>query len=148
MRGFTLVELLVVFGIFIIVSVLSIPFVQSFQVRSDLRTATNDLMQTLRRAQLQSVDGVAGFGWGVYLDNAGKKFVLFNGATYAGRDAGYDLETAFPAAFSLSSDFGNEVAFAVFSGLPSVTGTTTMANNNNESKNINISALGLIKNND
>jgi len=148
MRGFTLIELLVVLGIFVIVAALSLPFVQSFQVSSDFHTHINTLKNTLRHAQQKAITGQENSAWGVYFNEAEKKFILFKGASYALRDPGEDLEFVYPGIFSISSDFGNEIYFNLYSGAPSTFGTTTIISANNEVEYVVIKNSGLIKIND
>jgi type II secretory pathway pseudopilin PulG len=146
MKAFTLIEVLIVIGILIIVSTFSIPFYQSFQTSSDIRTQADNITQALRRAQLQAQAGQDVSAWGVYFDNAGKKFVFYKGNNYAGRDPDYDLESEYPPIITVSNTFGSDISFALYSGLPSATGTTTLSNTLNETKHIIISGVGLIQN--
>ena len=146
--GFTLIELALVLGIFAAVAVLSMPFLQSFKVSSDLYSYVNDVNATIRRAQQQAVAGLNNSSWGVHFDNSGKKIILFKGESYATRDQPYDQETSYPEVFNISSSFGQEIYFSLHSGRPSVNGTVTLTGPNNEAKTINISDFGLIQIND
>jgi len=148
MKGFTLIELIIVLGILVSVAVLSLPFIQSFQASSDLYTYVDTISRTLQRAQQQAIAGQGSSSWGVYFDNPNKKFILFKGDNYAGRDPNYDQETKYPAIFSVSTDFGDEIHFSLYSGRPSNFGTTTVVSANNETKYIVIKDFGLIQVND
>ena len=145
MRGFTLIELIIVLGILVVVSALSIPFIQTFQVSSDLYTHTNTLVKTLRRAQHQAVTGLNDSSWGVYFANGNKKFVLFKGEDYITRDQSYDQETDYPEIFNITTDFGSEIYFSLYSGQPSTVGLVTITSPNNKSKTISIANSGLIQ---
>lgn len=147
-EGFTLIELALVLGIFAAVAVLSMPFLQSFQVSSDLYSYVNDLNATLRRAQQQAVNGLNNSSWGVYFDSSGKKIILFKGESYTTRDQPYDQETSYPEIFNISPSFGNEIYFSLYSGQPSVSGLVTMTGPNNGIKTISVSDFGLIQIND
>jgi len=144
-RGFTLVELLIVLAIIAVVGALAIPFIQTFQVSSDLYTYADTITKTLRRAQRQAVTGQNEASWGVYFDNGNKTFILFKGDDYASRDQNYDQQNDYPPVFSISDDFGSEVYFSVYSGSPSAVGTVTMTSGNNESKTISIDDYGKIE---
>ena len=67
--GFTIVEILIILGVLAIVATLSLPFIQSFQVSSDLTTYSEQLTQTLRRAQQKAMAGQNNSAWGVYFNN-------------------------------------------------------------------------------
>ncbi|MDX9892841.1 MAG: prepilin-type N-terminal cleavage/methylation domain-containing protein [Patescibacteria group bacterium] len=147
-KGFTLVELLIVFAILGIVAVFSIPFIQSFQVSSDLYTQADTLTKTLRRARQQAIIGQNQAAWGVYFDNGNKEFILYQGTDFISRDSSFDTVFEYPPTFELSTDFGQEVNFRVFSGDASVSGTVILTSTNNQSSRININDSGLIEIND
>ena len=145
MRGFTLIELILIMAILGIVSVFSVPFLQSFQVSQDTITYSDTVIQFLRRAQQQAIAGQNSLGWGVFFDNSNRNIVLFQGDSYVTRDADYDIAVSYPAAFILSTDFSDEVVFSLYSGLPSVTGTVTFISQNGDTKRVSINSLGLIE---
>src|SRR3989338_6845560 len=145
MRGFTLVELILVFGIVAMVSALSIPFLLSSQVSSDLNSLTITLVSTLRRAQQQAQSGQNQASWGVYFDSGNNRYVLFQGADFAGRNPDFDLTVDYPATFSLTSDFGSEIVFGLYSGQPSAAGVLEFNSANEGSKNISIDSYGKIE---
>lgn len=145
MRGFTLIELIIVLGILVVVSALAIPFTQTFRVSSDLNTHTNTILQTLQRAQQLAITGQNSSAWGVYFDDNNKKFVMFKGIDYATRDTEYDQESDYADIFIVNTDFGGEIYFALFSGTPSVSGTTTITSVNNDIQYITIKNFGLIE---
>ena len=143
--GFTLIELLIVIGILVIVSGLSVPFLQTFQVSSDLYTHANTVTQILRRAQRQAVVGLNSSDWGVYFNNGNKKFILFKGEDYVTRDMAYDQETDYPKVFNIATDFGDEIYFSLYSGRPSVVGNITVVSSDNNNQMVNIADSGLIQ---
>lgn len=145
MRGFTLIELLIVMAILAVAAALSVPFIQTFQVSSDLYTNLDTINQTLRRAQYQAMTGQNSAAWGVYFNTAGKNIVLFQGDSYAARDQSYDQATEYADIFSITTDFSDEIYFSLYSGQPSASGTVTIASPNNDSKDITINNFGLIQ---
>ena len=145
MKGFTLIELIIVLAILSIVGALSVPFLQTFQVSQDAITYSNTVIQTLRRAQQQAIAGQTGTGWGVYFDNTNKQFILFRGDSFTTRDPEYDLVTSYPAGFTVATDFSDEVYFSLYSGLPSATGAVVVTSQNNQVKTVSINSLGLIE---
>ena len=139
-----MLELIVVVGILIMATALSLPFFSSFQVDNTVRTNSDFLAQSLRLAQIRAMAGYQGLDWGVYFDNTAKKFIVYAGSDYANRTTDLDLETSFDAVFNLSTDFGNEINFAIYSGLPSVNGTTTFSGSTEVTRYNTINSLGLI----
>ncbi|RJR31595.1 prepilin-type N-terminal cleavage/methylation domain-containing protein [Candidatus Parcubacteria bacterium] len=144
MKGFTLIELIIVIVIIMILGALSVPFFQFFQASSELYTLTDEVTRTLRNAQISAVTGQNDSNWGVYFNDTEKKFVLFRGDSYLNRDSGYDLVFDFQEIFTVENDFGNEVVFSKYQGLPSVTGTLTLRSRNSQMHQVIINGLGLI----
>lgn len=144
-RGFTLIELLVVLAILLVVSALAIPYLQSFQVSSNLYTQAATLNQTLRRARQQAVAGQNTSSWGVYFDNNNKQFILFKGESFINREPAADQVTVYPSVFNISSDFGSEINFSVFSGQPSASGTIQIFGPDSQSQKVLINNYGKIE---
>lgn len=141
MKGFTLIELLLSAALIALVAGLSAPVYQSFQIRNDLDVAQNAISQTLRRAQIlsQSVDG--DISWGVKIQTG--SVILFKGADYASRDAGFD--EIFNVSPVIVPSGLTEIVFAKFSGLPSSTGAAILTVSRiNETKTITINEKGII----
>ncbi|MFA5022374.1 MAG: type II secretion system protein [Patescibacteria group bacterium] len=145
MKGFTLIELIIVMGMLVIVATLSVPFFQSFQVSSDLYTHANTITKTLQRAQQQAITGQNNDAWGVYFDIAAKKIILFKGNNYASRQTDFDEIISYPQTFSVTTDFGNEIYFSLYSGQTAKTGTVNITSQNNQTRTIKIESNGLIQ---
>ncbi len=141
MRGFTLLEVLLSITIVAILAGLAIPVYLSFQTRNDLDITTVTLAQSFRRAQVlsQAMDGDT--TWGVYIQSGST--TLFQGASYAGRDAGFDEVFDMPTNIVISGV--QEVVFTKFTGEPQITGTTTLTSIHNETRNITINEKGMVE---
>lgn len=139
-KGFTLVEILLVVGLIALISGISIPVYQSFQVKNDLDVAINNTAQTLRRAQIfsQAVNGDS--VWGVKVQSG--SMVFFKGTSYATRDANYDEIFDMPTNISISGL--SEIIFSKLTGFPTATGTLTLTTINNDSGQITINEKGTI----
>lgn len=140
MKGFTLIEVLLSAALIAIIAGLSAPVYQSFQVKNDLDIAQNTAGQTLRRAQIlsQSVDGDV--SWGVKMQSG--SIVLFKGASYAARDAGFD--EIFDVPSNIIPSGLTEIIFAKFSGLPQSAGTAALTAPTGEIKTITINEKGTV----
>jgi prepilin-type N-terminal cleavage/methylation domain-containing protein len=140
--GFTLIEIILSLATIGIIAGISIPVYQSFQVRNDLDIATVEIAQSARRAQIlsQAVDGDT--SWGVKIQSASTSISIFKGVSYSARDLTFDEIFYLPPSITVSGL--SEIVFGKFTGLPVVTGTTTLTSNTNETRNITINAKGTI----
>ena len=145
MRGFTLIELIIVLGVLVIIAGLTIPFFQSFQISSNLNTYSQTLANLIYQARSQAITGQNNSSWGVFFDNEANKAILFQGANYDSRQADSEHDLNYPEFFNVATDFGKEIVFVEFSGRPSANGTITISDSNNQSKIISINSLGLVQ---
>lgn len=90
--AFTLLELLVIFGIIAIIAVLAFPALRDFQLTSDLENSADGIINTLRLAQQKTIASEELSSWGVYFDAATSphQYVLFKGDNYLSRDSSKD----------------------------------------------------------
>ena len=116
--GFTIMEILVVLGIFALLAgfalVVSIDAYRSHNFRSE----QEQLLGVLLKARSQSVNNINQKPHGVHLDSA-TQYTLFEGNTYATRDAGKDIVFSKPG-FTLGG--ATELIFSQLTGQPNVTG--------------------------
>lgn len=80
MKSFTLVELLLIVGILIILTAISVPTFRYFQKESDLNNSTQGIINTLRLAQNKTLASERESNYGVHFE--AEKFILFKGASY------------------------------------------------------------------
>jgi type II secretory pathway pseudopilin PulG len=79
-KSFTLVELLVIFGILIILTAIAFPNLRFFQKESDLNNSTEEILNTLRLAQNKTIASEGASQYGVHFEIG--KYVLFKGLSY------------------------------------------------------------------
>lgn len=139
-QGLTLLELALSIALISILTAITIPVYQSFQVKNDLDLTTTQVAQTLRRAQVLSQAIDSGTSWGVAI--ADGNITLFKGASYAARDSDYDETTEFPN--SLTASGLTEVVFSTMYGFPDTTGTLTLTSTTNESRTLTLNEKGTI----
>lgn len=97
LKGFTLVEILIVIVILAILIVIAIPTFRSFRVETDLNNSIDQVINTLRRAQSKTLASEEANQWGVYFSTSSlpHQYILFQGENYASRvtssDESYNL---------------------------------------------------------
>lgn len=138
MKGFTLLEVLLVIATITVLAGIGIPVYTSLQIKNDLDVATSTSLQSIRRAQMlsQSVDGDT--TWGVKIQSA--SITLFKGSSYGGRDTNYD--EVYSLSGSVTPTGITELVFSKLLGTPNTTGTLTLTNTNNEVQSITIGSKG------
>lgn len=116
--GFTLLEVLVTVTVIGLLAGFAAPVYQSFQVRADVDIAALSTVHNLRRAQSLAMASAGDSTWGVRVGPG--SIVVFQGESYASRDAQFDEVTAINTALTLGGM--TEVVFSKVSGLPVSTG--------------------------
>jgi len=139
-RGFTLVELLLSMMIIVVVSGLSIPLYESFNRRNDLDITAQTVASAMRRAQAYSRAPSNDAAWGIKLQS--NNIVIFQGTSYAARNATYDETINLPG--SITGSGLTEIAFGKLSGAASATGTYNLTSTTNSTKAISVNAKGTI----
>lgn len=116
--GFTLLEILITFGIILVLITVSIPITVSFFNNQDLENTSYQLVQSLRQAQNQAMAMEADSPFSVYLNN--DFFCLFKGVDYQSRDNAFDLVVNIPKDITVSGL--QQISFAKLTGLPNTVG--------------------------
>jgi prepilin-type N-terminal cleavage/methylation domain-containing protein len=124
-RGFTLIEALVVLGIFSLLVAVSAPFYQSFQARNDIDVAANTIIQALTRAQGLSRAVKGDSAWGVRIQPG--VITLFQGNNFSSPDRDKSNDEIFKMPKTITPSGANEIVYAKFTGYPVSTGTVTIA---------------------
>lgn len=122
MRGFTLVELLIVIAVASLVSLLTLPVGIKFFQSQTLDETSSDILNTLRRAYSQAVFQKNDNAFGVkFLSGS---YVLFQGSSYAARTISEDESFTLPGGVTTSGI--DEIVFAKLTGIPNTTGALTV----------------------
>ncbi|OGF26840.1 hypothetical protein A2303_01785 [Candidatus Falkowbacteria bacterium RIFOXYB2_FULL_47_14] len=149
MKGFTLIELFIVIGIFVVLASVAMPVYGGWLSAAQLDAAIAETRSGLRQARTLGIAGKNDSAHGIYfsIDPAGADaFVLYQGSTYAARETGYDLETALPGSLEIGFDGGAEINFSKGSGEPDAAGTITITHGGSgETAQIVVNGLGIIE---
>jgi len=140
MRGFTLLELLLVITAAVLVAAFTIPTgIRFFQIQL-LDEATSDILGVVRRAQSQAVFQKNDSVFGVrFLPSS---YVLFQGSSYALRVQSED-ET-FSLGGGITATGVDEVVFGKLTGLPNATSTITITSGS-DMQTLDINSQGKIE---
>ena len=125
------------------------PFYVGWKNAVELDSAASQLKQDLRLARARSLAGCNNSSHGVYLDiNPGEKdkIIVYQGNSYAAREANFDKEYVLDASLSLDTAIiGNEINFLQGLGAPSRTGEVSITNERTEETAVSaINSFGLI----
>lgn len=137
--GFTLIELVIAFGVVLILITVSISLTVNFSNNQDLDDATYQLISLLRQAQNKAMAVEDDSNFGVLISNL--EFVLFKGVNYVGRDPVFDFTVQVPDNLNISGP--NEIVFAKLNGLPNTLANITISNTS-QSNTIEINQVGRI----
>lgn len=138
-KGFTLIEFLVVIVIFAVLISLTVPLGMDFYRNQQIDAQSQGVLQVLRQAQLKARSGEMDSSFGVYLTN--DSYTLFKGASYDSRDLPYDRVFALPTIIRVSGL--GEVVFSKLEGKPNVTGDIVLSSGK-DSQTINVNEVGRI----
>jgi len=140
MKGFTLIELMLVTALMLALGSFLFPVSASYLQTQVLEDTVNDLTAVLRRAQIQASLEKDDSAFGVKI--LSDEYVLFSGDSYATRST--DEDETFALSSTLSMSGITEVVFAKLSGIPNTTGSITLSLGET-SQDITINAYGKIE---
>jgi len=152
-KGFTLLEIILVIGILSLVFFLGFNIISATQ-RTIARQEAKNLEQIFQSAALQARNGVNGSGWGVYVPynettRKTHEVIVFSGLSYLSRDQTQDIVYPFNAEISFTSfkknpsSAGNdhEIVFSYLTGQSAATGSLSLTFFD-EALNLSFSASG------
>jgi Tfp pilus assembly protein FimT len=136
--GFTALELILVMSIFVLTAGVTLPFLGTFRTTETLETHSQEIVQTLRRAQHKAITGQRNSDWGVRFTSG--EFTLFAGSSYASRNTAFDEAHEIATVYTFSGS--GELAFQRISGAPSAEGAVTITHSVAGSDMITVSPGG------
>ncbi len=139
-EGFTIIEIVIVLAILIVLAAIIIPNFFLIQQRTDLNNGAQEFVGVLKSAQNRALASDSSSQYGVYI-NTGvtpNKYVLFKGASYAGRDALQDQNYFLPKNvefYSISLGGGSEIVFNKLTSASAQSGSVSLRNKTDTSQN-------------
>ncbi len=139
-HGFSVIELIVVAGLMALIATLGVGAYKVAQTRNNVEIAAVTVAQTMRRAQAlaQGMDGDQ--VWGVRITSSG--VTIFQGTSYATRITSRDEIYALSGKLTVTGT--SEFTFAKMTGLPTLAGSVTVQGQQNATKTITISTVGMV----
>lgn len=138
-KAYSLIEILLVITLFAAVVVIGIPLSQTALTGSEIDTAYEVGLKSMRSAQAFSQGGFEDSTWGVRFQ--APHIIVFKGSDFATRDTSYDVKTVIGSKVSFSGV--NELYFSKIEGAPSNTGVINIYSLE-KSRVININSNGLM----
>ena len=143
-KGFTLVEIIMVIGIIIIISAISVNVYFNMKEKQAILKDSDSIVSIIEKTRNMSLNRKNDSAYGVKF--ASSTVTVFAGSTYnSGNNISkYDLESNVKISTTSLSSHGTEVGFAKTSGIPNATGTVVLSTSA-YTKTITISGTGIIE---
>lgn len=151
-RAFTLIEILIVLAIVVILAAMGFFSFRLLQEKSELQESSETVVSILRTAQRKTINSENQSQWGVYFDDTllPHKYVLFQGSSYATRDASKDAIQELSPSLELYiinlADAGKEVVFSRLDGETNQFGMIglRLKNDISQTRDVFISSSGVV----
>jgi|SRR3990167_4314928 len=131
--GFTLIEILLVVTIIGILSGLSLPFYSRLILQNTISDTAENLVGSLRKAQIYTIAGKDGSDWAVNYSNAQIKLIRQSTGTV------FDI---YNVSDSVTISSLSQVVFSRPSGQPDITGTFNVSDGN-DTKAVTLNSEGV-----
>ncbi|MEN9524191.1 MAG: hypothetical protein RL536_260 [Candidatus Parcubacteria bacterium] len=131
--AFTIVELIIVIGIILILLGIGAYALVGYRTAKQLDTITDSIVAKLEEAKTNSMSGKNGTNFGVAFTSS--SYIYWSGVSYVSGSAN-NVEIPISANFTITSSIpgtDHAVKFAHLTGVPNVSGTTTITNISNAS---------------
>ncbi len=115
MKGFTAIEILLVIAIAVVLFALVFPLGIDFYRDWQLQNNTQQILQTLRKAQSRAMASELDSSFGIYIQEG--SYVLFKGDSFENRDNQFDEVFDLPLSIVIDS-LPKEVVFSKLKGEP------------------------------
>ncbi len=147
MKGFTLLEILIVLSIVVILSAAGVSGYRTFGKSVEISSLTQSISAELRLMQAKSMSGESGLKWGVHFVNGATDYYeLFSTPTdYASASTTVTATTTLPRNVSFLEPTSGQSKDIIFN---KITGNTTATSvsiiSENVTKSIQVTAIGTV----
>lgn len=147
-NGFTLVELILVIGVFSLTFGMGSIALGNLVANQALRLGGERVVQSLHEARSFAVAQYRDSDWGIYLNTASdpEQYILFKGGSFVGRDSSFDQENVFHRSVSITNislnGGGQEIVFDKRSGRTSDYGSFRLISEGDQI-DISVNAFGI-----
>ena len=138
-NGFSLIELLIVLGIFLLIFNISTSGFNNYKMHSNLELTTNGAVEAIRFAQSSAESGKGDSKWGVEI--LSNKVVIFKGDSYATRIISSDEMLNFSSGIAVSGL--TEIVFDKITGKTINIGDIFISNSSGEKK-LSVNSFGVV----
>jgi len=138
MKGFTLIELILVISLMLLLGTLSTAFAARFFTQNSVANTTDQLIGEFRQAQTNAMMGRKNGNWGV--NYSSNKITLYLGTSFAARTAAFDTTFSVPTSVTISGF--SDLDFFRMTGTSSATPTITISGSG-ETKTITVNSQGV-----
>ena len=144
MRGVTFIELILVVSIMLILSVMAPIFYSRFLLQNSTLNAADQLVGSLRKAQMYSMMSKNGSGWSVNYGGIANTITLYQGAPpFSGRPNPV-VDEKFELNSKVLVNGITDITFTRVTGKPNVTPTVTISSPGNNSQLISVNSEGVV----
>lgn len=140
MRGFTIIELILVMAIISFIAMLSSPFYARFLVQNAVDNTVDGLSGSLRKAQTYSMAGKMGSSWSVNFSS--NTITLYKGTSFAGRDASFDEKFSVSPVVNVNGM--TDISYSRVTGLPTPATATVTISSGSNSKTVTMNSQGVV----
>jgi len=139
-KGFTIIELLLLIALLLILGTMTTAFTGRFLTQNAVENSTDQLVNELRKAQLNTMMGKSNSHWGVnYGSNA---ITLYKGNSYATRVTAVD--EVFTVNVNILISGLTDINYWPTNGTPSATATITITDNKGSTNQIVVNNQGMV----
>jgi Tfp pilus assembly protein FimT len=140
MKGFSVLEIVVVIGIFLLITTIPTTFYLSWKNSTELNNSFNSLVHQLGRAQVLAQANSGDLPWGVKMQTG--KITVFQGTNHAGRVLAKDEDIIIPS--TITFPLITEIVFNKYSGMPVSFGLISISKGS-DTKQITVNSKGILE---